>query len=238
MSISLRLRWFRVWATPLPLSECLPLSPLPLESTQLPWLGGRALGGAHGYSWGAPRQHPSSGLHRPPRALSCCAASLYNKLASRGDIFDKLCCNSQQLLYHPQEVGETWSQDPAQPSPGQTLVRGGHPQMQGIKKANSVLCAGVSSPHALLLAQHMPGCSLCPDSGSRAVGSWFFWLSCRAEWVPAWLLGLVPRSPVLPKSAGSCMLKLLELQTLFLPKQPPTTLSAPPKYPAVSRVPW
>lgn len=34
---------------------------------------------------------------------------------------------------------------------------------------------------------------LVPNSGSHAAGSQFFWLSQRTEWVPAWLLGLIPQ---------------------------------------------
>lgn len=60
-----------------------------------------------------------------PKAVS--AATLPCFIASwhcGGGIFDKLGCNSQQLLYHPQEMGETWGRDAAWLSPGQTSATG------------------------------------------------------------------------------------------------------------------
>lgn len=71
------------------------------------------------------REHPSSGWHHPQGCLSCHAAQLCSELAGRGGgIFHELGRNSQQLLYRPEETGESWGWDTAWPSPGQTSARG------------------------------------------------------------------------------------------------------------------
>lgn len=51
---------------------------------------------------------------------------------------------------------------------------------------------------------------------------------------PCLAAGAYLPTPVLPKQPTGCGLRLLRLQTLPLPKQPPAILSAPQKYPAVS----
>lgn len=95
MSISLRLRQFWVQTTPLPLSKCL-LSALSCSPAVL--AGTRAL-------WGAPVVPPGS-IPASAGTRTFSAAALLHVLTSgiRGDSSDKLCCDSQMLLYSPR----TW----------------------------------------------------------------------------------------------------------------------------------
>lgn len=61
---------------------------------------------------GTDRQHSSPSWHRP-QAVSAAALPLFIASWHQGCIFDKLGCNSQQLLSHPQEMGRTWGRDAA-----------------------------------------------------------------------------------------------------------------------------
>lgn len=63
--------------------------------------------------------------HCPQCCLGCHAVLRYSELAlGVGGVFDELGCDSQQLLYHPQEMGETWGWGAAWLSPGQSSARG------------------------------------------------------------------------------------------------------------------
>jgi len=202
-----------------------PLGPLPLTSARLPWLGGRHLGVPRA----APAVSPGTGRcwHRT-RAVS--AATLPCYVASwhhvGGGIFlIKLGHDSQQWLCHSRDLGETWGQGAARPSPGQTSA-GARPwathKHKGLGK-QTARCLWVFP--LLVLCSRSGACRAVPDAPTR-------------EAVP---LAAGGHSGSLPGCWGSAALprccpaarrlrvKPFAAADTALPQTAPATLSAPQK---------
>lgn len=149
-----------------------------------------------------------------------------------------MCCDSQLLLYPPRRWVRPGARIlPAVPRPdfskGEAL---GHQQVPGIGKAISILLLGVLSPWALPLSPAYALHVFCAQFRKLCFWQPVFLAEQEDRVRPCLASGAYP--PIQPKLPPSCWLRLLELQTLPLPKQPLTSLYAPQKYHMLSRMPW